>query len=230
MQADGLVVRNDIINILENVDELIYGFGYVGDIVPQNLKHLPYAISIGIPLTRAIADSILSGPNLDYYDEYLSTNDRLDLITQQLQNEIEKRGYRAYAIPSSTRTDFVNIKGEFPHKAAAVRSGLGWIGRSSLLITRKYGPRIRLSTLFTDIPLETNTSIEENACGKCQKCVDACPAGAIVGNHWSAGMPREQLIDVKKCDCWKVNNYSQFHGHVCGICVAVCPHGYKKGK
>lgn len=229
MQTNVLEIQKDIINMLENIDGLIYGFAHIGDIVPHEFRHFPYAVTIGIPLNASIVDNIVCGPNESYYGEYLSVNDRLDLITKQIKKEIEKRQHLAYDIPSSKRTDFVNIRGEFPHKAAAVRGGLGWIGKSSLLITRKYGPRIRLSTVLTDVPFQTNSLLEKNYCGKCKKCVEACPASAVVGNVWREGLIRENLIDVKKCDVWKINNYPQFHGHVCGICVAVCPHGIKKG-
>jgi epoxyqueuosine reductase len=228
LQTNSLEIQNEIISILEKFDKVLYGFAYVGDSTSCKFKNTPYAITIGIPLSQTIVDPIISGPNQAYYDEYLSINDRLDLITEQLGNEIERQGYLAYAISSSKRTDFVNISGDFPHKTAAVRGGLGWIGKSSLLITKKYGPRVRISTILTNVPFQTNGLLEKNYCGNCRKCADACPAGAIIGNSWNEGVPRENLIDVKKCDLWKINNYSRFHGHVCGICVAVCPHGNKK--
>jgi len=227
LQTIDLEMQNGIKSVLQKIGDVIYGFAYVDVIVPKKISHLTYAITIGIPLTPSIVNDIVDGPNQPYYDEYLSVNDRLDMITDQLKTEIEGRGYQAYAIASSKRTDSVNIRGEFPHKSAAVRGGLGWIGKSSLLVTREYGPRVRLSTVFTDAPLQTNDILEKNHCGKCKKCVDACPASAIVGNLWSDGVARESLIDVQKCDVWKINKYPQFHGQVCGICVAVCPHGSK---
>lgn len=220
--------QNEIIRIFERLDGVLYGFAYVGDIVSSDFNNTPYAITLGILLSPLIIDNIISGPNQVYYDEYLKVNNRLDSITEQLKHEIEKQGYHAHPIPSSQRTDFINIKGDFPHKAAAVRGGLGWIGKSSLLITKKHGPRIRLATVLTDMQFQTNNLIEKNYCGKCKKCAIACPAGAIAGNLWSEGISRENLLDVKKCDQWKIDNYSQFNGHVCGICVAVCPHGNKK--
>ena len=219
------LARNGIVKKLETYERLFYGFSYVGDIVPSNYKHLPHAITIGQPLSPAIIDAIAAGPNDAYYAEYLSVNDRLDLITGQLEAEIEKLGYFAHAVLSSKRTDFVNISGEFPHKSAAVRAGLGWIGKSSLFITREYGPRIRLSTVLTDIPLPSSRLLSKNYCGKCRKCTDSCPANAISGNSWRSGLPREALLDAKRCDFWKINKYPEFHGQVCGICVAVCPHG-----
>lgn len=228
MQITALEIQKDIIKTLDAFDHLLYGFAYVGDFSSGKFKNTSYAITIGLPLSSTIVDEIISGPNQVYYDEYLNVNDKLDLITETLKNQINRQGYLAYAIPSSKRTDFVNIKGEFPHKVAAVRGGLGWIGKSSLLISKKYGPRIRISTVLTDIPFQTNGLLLKNYCGTCKRCVYACPAGAIAGNLWSEDLSREELIDVRKCDVWKINHYSQFQGHICGICVAVCPHGMKK--
>lgn len=210
------------------ISEHLYGFAYVGDVAPSKFTHLPYAISIGIRLTPSVVDDIKDGPNQVYYDEYLAINDKLDGITQRIKDYIEKNGQIAYAIASSKRTDLVNISGEFPHKIAAVRAGLGWIGKSALLLTKQYGPRIRLSTVLTDMPLSVDVKSIQNRCGSCTRCVDFCPAGAIVGNLWNENLAREALIDVKKCDLWKISHYSQFNGQVCGICVAVCPHGKKK--
>lgn len=227
MQKTVSEIQNELIEILEEFNELLFGFAYVGDVLCEK-EHLPYAITIGMPLSAAIADSIATGPNQAYYDEYLSLNDKLDLLTDKLVFEIQKNGYLASAILASKRTDFVNIRGDFPHKAAAVRGGLGWIGKSSLLVTKRYGPRVRISTVLTNIPFQTDSLPEQNHCGRCKKCVESCPANAITGNDWQSGASRELLIDVKKCDVWKIKNYQQFNGHVCGICVSVCPHGSSK--
>ena len=225
MQATDLVAQSDVTKVLGELEVTFHGFAYVGDIVSPKFKSLPFAITIGLSLSTTVVDNIIAGPNQAYYDEYISVNSKLDVITEHLKSEIERKGYRAYAIPSSKLTDFVNIKGEFPHKVAAVRGGLGWIGKSSLLVTKKYGPRVRLATVLTDLPFQTSEFLEKNYCRKCKKCADACPAGAILGNLWEQGVSREQLIDVKKCDLWITNNYSQFSGLICGICIAVCPHG-----
>lgn len=220
--------QNRIINILDGIPDMVYGFANVGDDLPPELNHLPYAVSIGIPIPDDIIDPIIAGPNQVYYDTYNRVNEQLDVLTEQIQQAIEQLGYRACAIASSKRTDFVNIAGDFPHKTSAVKSGLGWLGRSSLLITKKFGPRIRISTILTDMSLPTNDFAKTNSCGKCNRCVEACPAQAIVGNAWSQGVSRESLVDVKKCDVWKIEHYPQFDGLVCGVCVAVCPHGTKK--
>jgi epoxyqueuosine reductase len=218
-------LKDFIIKILHGKVD-IYGFAYLGDIPDSKFQKLQYAVSIALKLESSIVDSILSGPNQAYCDEYNDVNDRLDRIASHLEKEIRKKGYHALSIPASKRTDIVNIKGEFPHKTAATRAGLGWIGRNCLLITRDFGPRIRLSTILTDIPLEGTVPVEKDYCGACARCIDACPAEALIGGKWYSGLAREKLIDVFKCDRWKKENYFEFcEGYVCGICMAVCPLG-----
>jgi epoxyqueuosine reductase QueG len=93
-------------------------------------------------------------------------------------------GFEAGTFSASERKDPINIKGDFPHKTAATRAGLGWVSRNCLLITRKHGPWIRQGTVFTDLPLDCETPLKKSYCGTCKQCVEACPAGAIVGNQW----------------------------------------------
>jgi epoxyqueuosine reductase QueG len=191
-------------------------------------REFPGALSFAIPMTPAIMAGIQRGPNQAYADEYSRVNDQINEATAGLTAEIKDRGYQAQSLAASERTDPVNIKGDFPHKTAATRAGLGWIGRHCQLITRKFGSWVRLGTVFTDMVLACGTPVDRSYCGTCTRCVEACPAGALKGSAWVAGMPREAILDVKACDRWKKENYYQFHkGHNCGICSAVCPYGLK---
>lgn len=230
MQTIDIEKQHELMQELKALGLQIFGFGYVGDCDFPKKKGLPYAISIGLPLTPAVVENIRSGPNQVYYDEYLTLNDELDRLTSHIQQKVEQLGYRAYAVLSSKRTDFVHIAGEFPHKTAAVRSGLGWIGKSALLITKQFGPRLRISTVLTDMPLQTDEAIPAPRCGQCRNCTDSCPSQAIAGNTWSETAVREDLVDVHKCDQWKIKNFPEYDGLVCGICVAVCPHGRRAFK
>lgn len=205
---------------------VIYGFADMDGVLAGEFLGYTHAISFALKLNTMIVDRIATGPNQEYCDEYKNANQQLDRISFLIANEIRKYGYKALSIPASKRTDFVQLRGAFPHKTAATRAGIGWIGKSSLLVTKTYGPRIRLSTILTDYPLKANQPIEENFCGKCTQCIQMCPAGAIVGGGWTPGIAREKLIDVYQCDQWKKENYSEYcDGHVCGICVSVCPFG-----
>ncbi len=194
-------------------------------------QKFPFAISWAIPMNPQIMIGIQNGPNQAYADEYARVNDRINELSEALASELIVRGSQSKALAASHRSDPVNIKGDFPHKTAATRAGLGWIGRHCQLITRPFGSWVRLGTVFTDLELPLGSPIEKSFCGRCMRCVEACPANALKGNAWHPGIPREELLTVQICDQWKKDHYSQYHeGHNCGICSAVCPFGLKSLK
>jgi epoxyqueuosine reductase QueG len=104
---------------------------------------------------------------------------------------------------------------------------LGWIGKAAILVTPKHGPRVRLVTVFTDMPLQTGEPITRCRCGDCTECVEACPGGVISGQLWEAGMPREAMIDAHLCQAASHRVTLERTGQKgpCGMCVAVCPWG-----
>ena len=220
-----------LISFMERQQVELWGVAELGDFeTPEDSsgRKFPFAVSFAAPMTPAIMAGIQNGPNRAYADEYARVNDLINEISDLLAAEIKGHGFQALALAASVRSDPVNIKGDFPHKTAATRAGLGWIGRHCQLITRKFGSWIRLGTVFTDTHLPGSSPIERGYCGTCTKCVEACPAGALQGSAWVAGMPREKILDVNACDRWKKENYYQFHrGHNCGICSAVCPYSLK---
>lgn len=188
----------------------------------------PSAISMALAMDPQIMATIQKGPNQAYADEYTRVNRRINKLSVNLAIEIIKRGDKALSLEASERTDTINIKGDFPHKTAATRAGIGWIGRHCQLITRPYGSWVRLGTVFTDMALPCGVPTNRSYCGRCAECVDACPANALIGNAWYPGLPREKILDVRACDRWKKEHYFQYHnGHNCGICSAVCPYGLK---
>ncbi len=194
----------------------------------ENGRGFPRALAWAIPMNPEIMAAIRNGPNQAYADEYTRVNNRINELAADLTNEIHNRGFRAKNLAASVRTDLVNIKGDFPHKTAATRAGLGWIGRHCQLITRPFGPWVRLATVFTDMELPCGPPIERNFCGQCMRCIEACPAKALTGKAWYPGLPREEILDVSACDTWKKTHYFEYHkGHNCGICSSACPYGTK---
>lgn len=187
-----------------------------------------FALSWCIPMNPQIMVSIQNGPHQAYADEYARVNNRINFLSGTLAAEIKSKGFRAKLLAASDRTDAVNVRGDFPHKTAATRAGLGWVGRNCQLITHRFGPWVRLGTVFTDTAIPCGPPVEHNFCGRCTRCVDACPAKALKGTAWFPGIDREEIMDVRACDQWKKEHYFKYHkGHNCGICSAVCPYGLK---
>ena len=145
-------------------------------------QRFPFALSWAIPMNPQIMFNIQNGPNQAYADEYARVNNHINELSVALAAEIKLRGFRSKPLAASDRTDTVTIKGDFPHKTGATRAALGWIGRHCQLITRPFGSWIRLGTVFTDIELPCGPPIERNFCGRCTRCVEACPAKALKGN------------------------------------------------
>ena len=203
----------------------LHDFSTPGDSVGQGFD---FALSWVISMNPHIMEGIQQGPNQAYADEYARMNALINQFALELAKELQNRGFRAHALATSERTDITDLKGDFPHKTAATRAGLGWIGRHCQLITREFGSWVRLGTVFTDLEFPCGIPLKKSYCGKCTRCVDACPANALHGAEWLPGMPREKILDVHACDQWKKQHYYKYHqGHNCGICSAVCPYGLK---
>ena len=189
----------------------------------------PGAVSWVIPMPPDVMAGIKNGPTRAYAQAYADVNGRINEIASWLSNAMAEKEFRAHPLAASDRTDPIHIRGEFPHKTAATLSGVGWIGRHCQLVTRQFGPWVRLGTVFTDMPLVYGTPFSRGYCGTCRACVEACPAGALSGETWTPGMERKEILDAAVCDRWKKEHFLQFHnGQNCGICSSVCPYGLKR--
>ena len=103
---------------------------------------------------------------------------RLQKLADRIVSEIGEFGYRVF-------TDSAPVM----EVELAQKAGLGWRGKHTLLLNREAGSSFVLGEIYTDLPLPTD-SVPENHCGSCQKCIDICPTGAIVGPY---------LLDARRC-------------------------------
>jgi len=109
-------------------------------------------------------------------------------------------------------------------RAWAKISGLGWIGKNSLLLNKKMGSYFFLAEIICDLDLEYDSSVSDH-CGTCTKCIDACPTDAIT---------ESQVLDANKCISYlTIENKNEipkelsksFNNYIfgCDICQDVCP-------
>ncbi|MDK2796114.1 MAG: hypothetical protein PWQ22_1011 [Archaeoglobaceae archaeon] len=197
---------------------------------PENLlEDFKYGITIGVKLPDSIFDLLPESRSL-YSRYYTVANDLLDNIAFRLSRYIEKEGYKALPIPASKIVDGLYWSSHISHKAIARAAGVGWIGRSLLLITPEFGPRVRLASILTDMPLEAGKPAK-NRCGKCRECIDNCIAKALRFSEFEDyPKRREEVLDVDKCAS-KLREFAADPNKgtmVCGICIKVCPWGKKK--
>ena len=206
---------------------------FVADQGGAALAGYPSAVSIGVALPHAVVDQLPQRHQravaVNYQTHaYDVINQRLDLISSHLTSLIQRQGHAALPIPASKRVDDARLCGAFSHKLAAHMAGLGWIGKSCLLVTPEHGPRVRWATILTTAPLDVAGAPLASRCGRCNLCVTACPVQAFTGRLFAEDEPREQRFDASKCDAYfKTMRKADPEIAVCGMCLYSCPHGQR---
>lgn len=215
----------------------LVGFAGLEGLEPSVSVKWPRAVSIAVALDPEIIDEVRDGPTAKYYGEYNRVNRALNEIAGRAAEAIYGLGHEAEPFPATVpegreAEEWVNtLSVSFQHKTAATRAGLGWIGKSALLVTPRLGPRLRLATVFTNMPLPVGDPVTTGRCGKCLACVRLCPAQSIKGVEWEAGVGRDVLIDTRACYETARRLLRERVGAdnvICGVCVAVCPVGRKQ--
>lgn len=223
---------NEIL-LKEKLTELgadLVGFSRLEKSPIEGQDNLIYAITVAVKLPDAVLKTIDKRPTIEYFHTYRTANALLDRITFLGARLIEKQGFNAFPIPASQSTadDKSSYRGAFSHKTGARLSGLGFIGKNALFISKDYGSKIRLATILTDMEVKSEFPIIENGCGECKLCLNACPAGAISGIPYQSGMNREDFFSAEKCSNHMKTYKDIGRGSVCGICIKVCPHNKLK--
>ena len=216
-------MQTNLKNIATQLGADLVGFCKLTEAPVKQLPNHIYAVSIGVKLSDAVLATIDNAPSFAYFQHYRTANTLLDQISFRLCREIEKSGYTALPVAASQSLGKNNpYRGIFPHKTAAVLSGLGFVGKSGLFLSEKYGSKVRLATVITDMPLSNELPVLENGCGECRICQTACPAGAIFGTKPTTD--GERNFDPEKCSHYMKEHFQDIgRGSVCGICIRVCP-------
>ena len=165
------------------------------------------------PSDEQVADSYKVSKYAYGNDYHHVIKSKLKELTHFIQNEIGDVHGRAF-VDSAPVLD----------KAWAAKSGLGWIGKHSNLLTQQVGSFYFVAELIVDLDLEYDTPVTDH-CGTCTACIDACPTKAITEPY---------VVDGSKCISYftielKENIPTEFTGQFddwmfgCDVCQDVCP-------
>jgi epoxyqueuosine reductase len=232
------IIENIINKHLLPAEDYIYGFADLSGLLEKKFAGFNFGISIGLRLDDNIVDRIINGPTYEYYLHYKKANENLAQLTKEISTELNMNDIETYYIsPSVTISDLDTVYSEtlstdLSHKMVATRAGLGWIGKTDLFISQEFGPRLRLVSILIKSPVTSKSaSFDFSKCGKCNKCVDICPAKAANGKLWNINVDRNEFFDPHKCR----NQCAEFgrsrlgmDTRICGMCIAACPVGQQK--
>jgi len=204
-----------------------------------DLKGFRHAVSMAIGLPSAAVEMIrVDDPGILYAWAYRTANMALDALALKVSSLISGRGFRALAIPASMNLDSDQGIGHISHKSMAWAAGLGWIGRNGLLVNPTYGPRLRLVTVLTDMPLVCGAPTKCQ-CGDCMLCIKSCPSKALRYVDFEVRPPsREDIFNQSRCASRlaamkerlaKQPASAAYAVTVCGMCIRACPRG-KQGR
>lgn len=146
-------------------------------------------------------------------DYHFVIKDKLKQLLQYINEEIGDLGGRAF-VDSAPVLD----------KAWAAKSGLGWIGKNSNLLTQQVGSFYFIAEVIIDFELEYDTPVT-NHCGTCTACIDACPTQAIVQPYIVDGSKCISYFTIELKNEIPNNVKGQFEDWMfgCDICQDVCP-------
>ena len=147
-------------------------------------------------------------------DYHLVVKDKLRDLVSSMQERLGSFHARVF-------TDSAPIM----ERSWAQRSGLGWIGKHSLLISKSKGSYFFLAEIITDLELEADVPFSTDHCGTCTRCVDACPTEAIIPDKTVDASKCISYLTIELKDEIPVEVRGKFEEWMfgCDICLDVCP-------
>jgi epoxyqueuosine reductase len=186
---------------------------------PQDVfPDLASVIVIGVGIPQGVIKPLPQG-RAQYTNTLMAGTATLRIAAFDLARTLEAEGYDAAIVPCEGSefgywyADRKTLMADLSMKYAAWLAGLGSFGKNHLLMTDRFGPRVRLAAVLTDADLEPGRpgcGLLSEQCAGCTQCIEACPAGAITADG----------IDRQKCAVYMFNDLG---GLRCGMCIRACP-------
>ncbi|MCI0664185.1 MAG: tRNA epoxyqueuosine(34) reductase QueG [Acidobacteria bacterium] len=164
----------------------------------------------------------VDSPDIGKISRYAWGDDYHDVLRDKLKELLEWIIEHAPEVEGRICVDTSPIM----DKAWAAHAGLGWIGKHTNLITKEYGSWVFLGELLLSVELDYDSYIEQDHCGKCMACIEACPTEAIIAPYQidatrCISYGTIELRDSELPDPIESNLENWVFG--CDICQDVCP-------
>jgi epoxyqueuosine reductase len=193
------------------------GVDLVGIAELSQLKGMPTGLPSGaVSLLHQYRYAIVMGAQYGILGKAVAGSEVslfLEAVALKVLGQLELEGCNGLIVHTEDEFDPQNRVGLVSLKVLAKAAGLGWQGRSLLVVSPKYGPVHRWIAVLTRKELAAGTAVA-NQCGECSTCVDRCPEGALTLIRFDDHPERrEDVLDVGKCS----------GDNACEVCMIVCP-------
>ncbi|MBT3362110.1 MAG: epoxyqueuosine reductase [Chloroflexi bacterium] len=159
-------IADKLKNSIMSSEASLVGYADLSGFRADMRADMPVGVSIAVALDPKIIAEINYGPTNEYNAEYKRANRLLTTLGNLAAETLKSDGYKARALaPTDEGLNLDTLTRLLPHKTAATRAGLGWIGKCALLVTKDYGSALRLTTVFTDANLPMGTPVNQSMCG-----------------------------------------------------------------
>jgi len=220
-------LNGEIIQLMRQEGCNIVGFADLRGLSKDVRQYFNYGIVMALSYSKEAMSNLKNGDMLKYYEEWKPKPARLDELAVITEQYLVNKGYKAFAKKSSTIAFGENYHTVLPHKTVATLSGLGWIGKCAMLITKDVGSALRLTTVLTNAPLKCGTPFTKSQCpSNCTACVEICPGKAPLGGQWESHIDRDIFFDAQAClkaARARAKSLLGIEDTLCGLCVANCP-------
>ncbi|UCF07619.1 MAG: hypothetical protein JSW28_08225 [Thermoplasmata archaeon] len=178
-------------------------------------RELDHGLAVSLAMEMEY-EKIQTSPGPPSATEVIRVYCMLGEVTRNLAARIRELGYPAFAHnPRASRENPARIL----HIPVAIEAGLGELGRHGLLITERFGPRVRLGTVTTNLPLMPDKPVTFGArefCQSCDICVRECEGDAIPEHESLVRGVKKFKVDPYKCGPY----FGEYDG--CSVCMKVC--------
>ena len=196
------------------------GFADVKGLASEFVDY-PNGISLVLKIPKETIQLVKDEDYEKYWKSFHRQIGKLTKISHKGERYIKNLGYDAFALTMKrNEVDMEKLLSVLPYKTIATKSGLGWIGRSALLVTPEYGSAVALGGILTNMPLEYGNPTTDSMCDECTNCQDACPVGAINPQKWNDLLNREDIIDIETCGEYIIGQAKAGLG--CTKCMSEC--------
>lgn len=211
-----LVVQNELGSLIREQGIKMVGFADLGPLTayPMGVPAVnqgfvdkyPHAVLMGIPLD--VPHKNASGRQASLF---------LEGAAIQVLEYLGKQKFSALIVHTDDELDPVERRGLVSLKALARMAGIGWQGRSLLIMSPEFGAIHRIIAVLTDMPVGLNEPVD-NLCQDCSLCVDHCPQSALTWVGFEDHPEkRSDVLDVELC----------LGDDGCRVCMEVCPYAKK---